>query len=89
MLRTTHLARRRQESAAAARHRLLRHALYGESSISRVFLTNLSDLLVGWIISPRMNGICVWIAINDDALWRLPIDNNDRISASGGTAGCE
>ena len=51
-----------------------------------IFLGDFSYRLVGGIISPCMNGIYAWIAIDDDALRRLTIDGNDRISASGRTA---
>jgi len=53
---------------------LLRDTREGEGVIFGIFLGDFSYRLVGGIISPCMNGIYAWIAIDDDALRRLTID---------------
>ena len=66
-------------------HSLLGNTHHGEGVVFGVFLANFAYLLVGGIISPCMNGVYAWIAIDDDALGWLTINCYDWISASSRT----
>jgi hypothetical protein len=64
----------------------LRKTFNREGAVFRVFLSDLSHLLISGIVMPSVNGLDIGITIEDHALWWLTIHGYDLVSTSSSTA---